>query len=65
MYFDLDEILNNPVYSSLTATALLAAVYLVVFYRGRIRSVAPTVRSTAHDVEPLSRRSAVNIGHNI
>lgn len=54
MYFDLDEILSDPIYFSLTATALLAAVYLVVFYRGRIRSVAPTVRSTAHDVEPLS-----------
>lgn len=61
MYFDLTEIISSPIYLALTVVSLVSALYLVVFYRRRIRSVSPAPRSTAHDVEPISTHALPSI----
>ncbi len=65
MSFDVTEILSSNLCLALLAVALLSSLYLIVFYRGRIRSVSFTSESADESVSehelPSSELPSISI----
>lgn len=48
------QITQDPIILTIVSLAILASAYLIIAYRGRIRSVTSLSRDSSHEVEPIS-----------